>query len=163
LGPKSQNRAVARFRSVPFKVMAGKGLGGCWGEVGEVQLRVWLSIWSRARGFWSWARILKPSCCGSFRGVPFNATAGKALRGCYGEVGVVRLWMRLSIWSRAGAFGLGPESRNRAVVACFRACHPKRQWEWCWGVAGVRWVRCGCGCGYPFNRAPGGLGFGPKS
>ena len=53
------------FQGMPFKATVGMVLGGCWGEMGEVRVRVWLPIQSRAGGSRVWAKILKPSCCGS--------------------------------------------------------------------------------------------------
>ena len=45
LGPKNRNRAiVAQFRGAPFKKAAGSGLGECWSEVGEVQVRLRVSV-----------------------------------------------------------------------------------------------------------------------
>ena len=45
LGPKNRNRAiVAQFRGAPFKKAAGSGLGECWSEVGEVRVRLRVSV-----------------------------------------------------------------------------------------------------------------------
>ena len=41
---------MARFWGAPFKVMAGMVLEGCWGEVGEVRVWMWVFVQSRAGG-----------------------------------------------------------------------------------------------------------------
>jgi hypothetical protein len=46
----------------------GDGAGGCWGEVGEVQLQ--LFVWLHACGSQFWAKIPKPSVRCSVSGVP---------------------------------------------------------------------------------------------
>ena len=94
---------------MPFKAMVGKALGGCWGDVGEVQLWVWLSIWS-CGGLSVLGQSPETELSWLVSVTSFNAMVGKALRGCCSEVGEVRLWVRLSIWSCTGALGFGPES-----------------------------------------------------
>ena len=47
--------------------------------------------WGRGGSSWFWATIPKLSCVAWFWGLLFKVMAGKALGGCWGEVGEVQL------------------------------------------------------------------------
>ena len=96
--------------------------------------------------------------------MPFKATAVEALGGCWGEVGEVRLWVQLSVWSCArGVSVLGQNSGTELLWLGFGARHSVQTWGRCWGVAGVVWVKCQGWWGRPFKRSQWEVGHGQKN
>jgi hypothetical protein len=97
----------------------------------------------------------------------FQARCGERLSEVMGGVGGMtrtRWWWcgGAALGHKWGVVGLGPNTRNRAIAARFRACHGKRLSEAMGGGGGMvrmRWWRCG---GAALGHKWRVVGFGPK-